>query len=315
MSASETMSLESTFPQTVSLQGTAPREAAATFDFYALRFRFIARDPIHFPGGGTANLLRGQLGRVLKKFACVPECADARTCTLRTNCLYAFLFEPAASHAQGPSGLRDRPRPFVLRVRHLDGLTVEPGVEFCVGLNLFETQRPLIEPIHHALTQLAEEGFGPGRGRAAFKAAEGTQAVRHPMAAGQSQVSRIRIRFMTPTELKGVDVPEFGPLFARIRDRISTLRALYGAGPLQIAFHEMGARAAQIRMTRCDLQPVEGDRVSRRTGQRHSLGGWMGEAEYQGDLAEFVPYLEIARWTGVGRQTVWGKGEIEFETL
>ena len=33
------------------------------------------------------------------------------------------------------------------------------------------------------------------------------------------------------------------------------------------------------------------------------------------DVAEFLPYLEIARWTGVGRQTVWGKGEIAYETF
>jgi hypothetical protein len=32
-------------------------------------------------------------------------------------------------------------------------------------------------------------------------------------------------------------------------------------------------------------------------------------------MAEFLPYLEAARWTGVGRQTVWGKGEIAVEIL
>jgi hypothetical protein len=40
----------------------------------------------------------------------------------------------------------------------------------------------------------------------------------------------------------------------------------------------------------------------------------MGEAQYEGDLAEFVPFLEAAQFTGVGRQTVWGKGQIEVCT-
>jgi hypothetical protein len=53
------------------------------------------------------------------------------------------------------------------------------------------------------------------------------------------------------------------------------------------------------------------ERRSSRTGQVHPIGGFVGEAEYEGDLAEFVPYLHAARWTGVGRQTVWGKGEID----
>ena len=34
------------------------------------------------------------------------------------------------------------------------------------------------------------------------------------------------------------------------------------------------------------------------------------EAEYAGHLAEFLPWLRAARWVGVGRQTVWGKGDV-----
>jgi len=124
-------------------------------------------------------------------------------------------------------------------------------------------------------------------------------------------VTRVTVRFVTPTELKGASSePEFGVLASRIRDRISTLRELYGDGPLEIDFKAFGERAAQVRMTRCEFQHVAAERRSSRTGQTHSLGGFTGEADYEGDLTEFVPYLEAARWTGVGRQTIWGKGEI-----
>ena len=58
----------------------------------------------------------------------------------------------------------------------------------------------------------------------------------------------------------------------------------------------------------------EATRCSGRTGQRHSLRGFVGEAEYEGEgLGEFLPWLRAARWVGVGRQTVWGKGEVEVE--
>jgi hypothetical protein len=134
------------------------------------------------------------------------------------------------------------------------------------------------------------------------------------------EVRRVRVHFLTPTEIKAAELrlsdrPEFSVLFARIRDRVSTLRALYGAGPLEIDFRAMGERAAAIRMTRCELEQVEASRWSHSPGMRHSLGGFVGVAEYEGELAEFVPYLEIARWTGVGRQTVWGKGEIAWEII
>ncbi len=124
------------------------------------------------------------------------------------------------------------------------------------------------------------------------------------------------MRFVTPTELKGSDSPAaFATLFSRIRDRISTLRALYGPGPLEIEFRDMAERAACVEMPRCELQWERVERRSSRTGQSHSLGGFLGEAEYSGDLAEFLPYLDAARWTGVGRQTVWGKGEIETRVI
>jgi len=174
-------------------------------------------------------------------------------------------------------------------------------------------RRPLVEYFRDALARLAAEGLGPGRGRAVLESVEGMDPLRLPLVTQGEPISRVRISFQTPTELKGAETPEFGILLARIRDRISTLRALYGAGPLAIDFKAMGERAARVAMTRCDLKHVEAERRSGRTGMRHPLGGFVGEAEYAGDLAEFAPYLEIARWTGVGRQTVWGKGEIALK--
>jgi hypothetical protein len=148
-----------------------------------------------------------------------------------------------------------------------------------------------------------------------LKSVSGTERLCLSLCAPDRQIDRLRVRFLTPTELKGTERPEFGVLLARIRDRISTLRELYGEGPLAIDFKALGERASLVSMTRCELAQVAVERVSRGTGQRHSLGGVTGLAEYEGELAEFLPYLEIARWTGVGRQTVWGKGEIAYETL
>jgi hypothetical protein len=132
-------------------------------------------------------------------------------------------------------------------------------------------------------------------------------------------VERVTVRFVTPTELKSgqklAERPEFGVLAARIRDRLSTLRELYDDGPLPIDFRAFGERAVRIRMTRCELEHVDVIRHSSRTGQTHPIGGFTGEAGYEGDLTEFVPYLEAAHWTGVGRQTVWGKGEIEVQIV
>jgi len=246
-----------------------------TFDLYPLRFRFQTSKLRDF----SANNLRGAFGSALKKTD-----PDA----------YARFFAPKRGDDAGPSGLTDPPRPFVFRM--LGPLEV--------GLNLFLTREPAVELFTRVMGELGT-----------LSSVSGTERRHLPLSGSAGPVRRIRIHFLTPTEIKGSEQPEFGVLLARIRDRVSTLRELYGDGALAIDFKGFGERASRVPMTRCELIPVTAARTSRGTGQSHSLGGFTGLAEYDGDLAEFLPYLEIARWTGVGRQTVWGKGEIAYETF
>ncbi len=309
------------------------------FEFYRFRFHFRAAGPVHFPAYKSGNIVRGAFGGIFRKLVCVPGCDDAKTCRTRATCPYARVFEPRAARGDGPSGLADWPRPFVFRAAHLDGRTVRAGEAFHFDVHLFDVRDPALPYFVLAFAQLAREGLGPGRARAELAAVDqldlsgaatarvfdGERFRTHGLAAPNSvdptapavPTSRVRVRFVTPTELKSghelAERPEFGILFGRLRDRISTLRALYGAGPLEIDFHAMGERAAAVRMTRCELRKTEVERLSSRTGQRHPLGGFVGEAQYEGDLGEFLPYLRLGKWVGVGRQTVWGKGELEVE--
>lgn len=277
------------------------------FEFQRFRFHFAAKDSIVFPPGMAGNTIRGAFGRILRGVT------DEAT--------YAHIFEP---HGEGPSGLADRPRPFVFRAANLDGSTLPDGARFHFDVHSFDLKNPPAVHFARAFAELAREGIGPRRGRAELTAVEQLnqegQPVEEPVRLNLSPdrvaVPRLLVRFETPTELKSGGVterPDFAVLFGRARDRLSTLRALYGAGALDIDFRAMGERAAEVRLTRWDWRREAVERTSSRTRQTHSIGGFLGEAEYEGDLAEFAPFLRAARWTGVGRQTVWGKGVIEVE--
>jgi hypothetical protein len=262
-----------------------------TFDLQACRFHLSARDAIHFPSGLTGNILRGALGSILRKTACEED--------------YARIFEPVSAGV-GPSGLTNWPRPFVIRAAALDGRTVKPDEQFCFSLNLFDTRNPALEHFTRAFGQWAD----------LVSVEQASVAVE--LSPPSVPVSRIRVEFQTPTELKtdgAVGEPEFPVLMARARDRVSTLRSLYGAGPLEIDFRGLAERAQSVRTVRCELQRMEVERRSSRTGQRHGIGGFVGFAEYEGDLAEFLPFLEAAHWTGVGRHCAWGNGQIRTEIL
>jgi hypothetical protein len=308
------------------------------FQFYRLRFHFTAQGPIYFPPGKPGNILRGAFGCIFRSIACVPQCVDARSCEIRETCAYARIFEPATL-GHSPSGLSDWPRPFVFRAAHLDGRRIPAHSQFHFDVNLFQLRDPAIAYFVLTFAQLAREGLGPGRACATLTAVDQLDlagcAVRRlfdgqtlcgsgevepssiELDAGTDPVHRIEVRFVTPTELKAghqlAARPEFGILMGRIRDRLSTLSDLYGGGPLDMDFAGFGQRAARVVMTCCDLDQVHVTRLSSRTGQRHPLDGFAGVAGYEGALREFVPFLRAAAFTGVGRQTTWGKGEVAVD--
>jgi hypothetical protein len=321
------------------------------FHLYALRFQFAAHGRLKFRAGQAVNLVRGALGAALRKISCPPECTRPGDCPqqspgLPNVCSYHRLFEPHAN-GSGPSGLADWPRPFVLRAAHLEGATIAEGAAFHIGVHLFDLRPGAVPALEAAFAQWGRDGIGPERTAAVLTSVEGaTQPLELMLDSSADPVRRITVHFRTPTELKGpsgdppesqrgrqhgkqrglqpgrratqsltagAGLPPFELLAVRIRDRLSTLRALYGEGPLAIDFRGFAERASRVRTIRGEVREVAAQRRSRRTGQTHSLGGFVGEVEYEGDLAEFLPYLRAAAFTGVGRQTVWGKGEIRLD--
>jgi hypothetical protein len=262
-----------------------------TFDLEACRLHFAARDSIHFPAGLAGNILRGALGSILRETTGAED--------------YARIFRPTSAGA-GPSGLSDQPRPFAIRPSTLDERTVGPGEQFDFALHLFDTRNPMLEYFTRAFGQWAD-----------LRSVD-RQMVTIDLTPRTAPVARIRVEFQTPTDLKSAgDLPaaDFSVLLARARDRISTLRSLYGPGPLEIDFRGMTERARSVTTVHSELTRIAIQRRSSRTGQRHGIGGFIGIAEYEGDLAEFLPYLEAAHWTGVGRHCTWGNGQIHTTVL
>jgi hypothetical protein len=295
-----------------------------TFEFYRFRWHFRALGGVSFPAGESGNVARGAFGLLLRQTA--------------SSEVYARLFEPGRAGGASPSGLKDWPRPFVFRTAAVDGRKIAPGEAFHIEMHVFDCRPELMGSIRATFEQMGETGLGPGRGIAELIRVEQVSAdesaweltarpgppsvISLDPEPAEGTARQVRLRFETPTELKGSSgpgvagsgredgAPEFGVLFARLRDRISTLKALYGAGPLAIDFRALGARAREVALVSSEIEWISARRRSSRTGQTHPLGGFTGVVEYAGDLGEFLPWLRAARWTGVGRQTVWGKGDV-----
>jgi hypothetical protein len=252
---------------------------AAIFRARAHRFHLRAAELLRFSGDTAGNTIRGVLGMAL----------DAR------------VFRPRL--AEGPSGFADPPRPFILRASHLNGLAFAPGEAFHFDVHTFDPEGTVVGEIARAFSVISR-----------FRLQEVVESSDFSVDLGKPEPARsVVIRFVTPTELKGAaEYPAAFPvLFARIRDRVATLRRLYGEAPVMADFRGLGERARHVRTVTVNLTQRQLLRRSSRTGEVHGIGGFVGKAEYSGDLAEFAPWLRAACWTGVGRHTVWGNGEIQ----
>lgn len=248
----------------------------------------------------AANTIRGAFGTILRRVAPPAE--------------YQRIFEPRLE--SGPSGLADVPRPFVIRAAALDGARFASGEEFSFDVLLFGNAARHVPLFEAVFRELGAEGLGPRRGAVKLLSVSRLPVVTLSLQADASAPARVLVRFLTPTEIKLegrlIEEPPFFALLSRIRDRVSTLRELYGDGALPIDFRALAERARVVTTTFANTHRQHRERRSTRTGQSHPLGGFTGEIEYAGDLREFLPYLRAAEWTGVGRHTVWGNGQIEL---
>lgn len=271
------------------------------FQVLPVRIHFEAGEEIRLPPGEKTNVFRGALGLALRRVCCDKACTDAGACARATECAYATLFEPRRS--EGPSGYRNAPRPFVLRC----------GGPFAIHLNLFDVRTPPLSKLEEAFRAIGYAGIGPGRTKAVLRSFEPQPVLRLALC-GTPAAGRVAVRFVTPTELKsGGEVrsePEFALLIERLAERVSILGRFYQQWPAW-DYRELLDEARLVQLVHWEWRYEHRQRRSSRTGQTHPLGGFTGTATYEGPIGRFLPLLEIGRWTGVGRQTVWGKGEIQ----
>lgn len=257
------------------------------------RIHYLAGGQVAFARGLAGNAFRGALGHALK-----------------ATPLYASVFAPSSN--EGPSGLRDRPRPFVLRAHHLEGCRFAPGEPFHVDLHLFCPPDVVVPSLARAFEQAGAEGIGVGRGQARLVEFAALPCPELPLSRLEISATSAQIDFQSPTELKhdgGIArKPLFPVLFPRVRDRISSLCHFYGEGFPEVDFAALGEAANEVQLITNQLVHQTVTRHSSRTGQSHPLGGFTGLATYRGPLGPFLPWLAACAWAGVGRHTVWGQG-------
>ena len=136
---------------------------------------------------------------------------------------------------------------------------------------------------------------------------------------GGGKVTRITLRFLTPTLLRADGVllrqPSFGSVAKRLRDRINALSYFYCGAGLDIDFKAFGDAAEKVKTVSDRTDWVESSRYSRRRAVSHDLSGFVGEATFEGELGMFLPYLKLGKYLHVGKNAVFGNGWYEISQI
>ncbi len=242
----------------------------------------VARTSFAFAASAQVDAFRGALGAALH--ARGPE-------------VYARWFDPRWT--DGPSGYRDAPRPFVLR-------RTESGLDL-ISFRKDESGSEMPAAVDAAIRTVT--GGHSVRGCTVARLQLPTE--------GAEKDGVLRLNFVTPIELKSAGVvlerPEFFALMERLTERVWALGRMYQEWPEEFSFGDLLHAARYVKTLNWQWTRTDFKRRSARSGKVHAVGGFIGWAEYAGSLGRFLPLLEIGRWTGVGRQTVWGNGEIRID--
>jgi hypothetical protein len=317
--------------------------------FYRYRVDVRLHRPLVVPAHQRAVLWRGAFGTVFRSLVCHDITLACETCPLRAACPFPRVFAPSIPEGRPAiARLRDPPRPFVLMDPHPGSPSLPAGESIALGLVLVGTAVVDLPYFVVSLRRLGSDGIGVARVRLDVEAVRcadafdmagpvvferGSELVRPArvplrardlMRPGDAEAHRVRVRFITPTDLRtesaaaesASQAPPFGVLVRRARNRAGALATFFGDGAIAHDAPALGVLADGVALGRSEVARAEIMRKSSRTGERHPIGGVIGSAIYEGQgIAECMPWLRLAEALGVGKHATFGNGRIAVEVL
>lgn len=308
------------------------------------RFTLECLSPIEFRGF-AGSTLRGAFGSVFRRLVCITRSPTCEGCLVRQQCAYGYVFETAPpTGSERLSRYESVPRPYVLDAPEGSRLSFAEGERLQFGLTLVGRANDYFPYFVFAFQRLEESGLGAGRqeGKGRFRLLEvlaertdgenvavytpdrGVDALRLPVIRDDDLMqkakslppTRLGVRFLTPARLrfegKLTDEVEFHHLIRALLHRLSSLLYFHCGKEPQMDFGELIEQAQKVRTVRRSLRWVEQERYSRRQRSRLRMGGFTGEAVFEGTLEPFLPLLVAGEYVHIGKGTVMGLGKIQL---
>ena len=289
----------------------------------------------------AGSTLRGAFGWALKKSSCALRRQDCQSCLLRQRCAYAWIFETERYGDGSGHTVNARPHPFVLQPGKGCNGSFRAGETWDFSMLVIGGGVEFLPHIVYAVKLMGASGIGAGSGNGLGRfeleqVVSGTERIYDSsglLSQDRGQVTRLqlgeicenvegtglRVRFHTPLRFKyNNDLQRDLPFHVLVRAclrRISALEQAYGQGEPELDYSGLILRAEQVRTTSSSLHWDERLRYSNRQKQKTSLSGLVGTIDYQGEVEEFFPLLDYCSQVHIGKQTVFGLGRMNVQSL
>ncbi|PPC84002.1 MAG: hypothetical protein CTY38_03100 [Methylotenera sp.] len=298
------------------------------------QFDFTVESEIHLPQYPTSSL-RGVYGHALRKLTCMTKAKTCNGCPLKAQCAYINLFEPVAKTEQTVK-LEKPPVPFMVHETIQKKQHFKAGETLSFGMTLLGQYA-----IHHlpiitmAWQQALANGIGYTQGTATLQQVQAINAgqstpIYQPKGTllphkqettltDKVPSNNITLEFVTPLRLqsnsKRLQLSQLQAqnlLTATIR-RVSMLEHTHSIGFSTSAEQAKTLKAISEKISLIhNLKWKEWKRYSNRQQREMQLGGYIGKIQLTGELAPFLPYLQIGQHTHIGKETVFGLGQYQL---
>lgn len=287
--------------------------------------------------GFIGSTLRGGFGYVFRRIACgLKRQKDCKACILYGKCVYSIIFEsPVPSDASIMRKYPYSPHPFVFSYTNDTSCNRENApCKKNIRILIIGKAIEYIPYFIYTIKEFGKTGFGKRRipfdlisvydmyGTPFYAHDEWLNPKKHRIIdhtsfstqkEALSQETKITVDYLTPCRIKYnehlVDSIEFHVLIRSLLRRISELSYFFCGIPIDADYPAIINHSLGVHTTCQNLKWIEINRYSTRQKQRMKLGGVVGTAVYEGDIAPFLPILLWGELLHVGKGTSFGLGE------
>ena len=284
------------------------------------------------------STFRGGFGHAFRHAVCVEREKECVECSFRSKCVYSYVFETSVPHEDGKQHDKDVPHPFIIvppinERRHygtndrldFDLVLIGRAVEYMpyfifafeevgrvgVGKNKGQYSLEKVIGLNNGKEKLIYDG------KSHFKDDFHTRDSEEIMKDIDScDPHHVKLRFLTPARIKYngkfIDNANFEIVIRNLLRRLSSLAEIHCGEKWELDWKGLIERTKVIKTVHSDLVWKDWERYSRRQDTKMNMGGFLGDITFEGDLAEFMPYLKLGEFLHIGKGTVFGLGKYDI---